>query len=144
VPAIEPDIRGALTIRDQLEKHREVATCAECHRKIDPLGFALENFDAVGGWRKDYERKMPVDPAGKLSNGEEFSSFKEFRKLMIGQSDRFSRCLTEKLMAYALGREMEVGDRPAIDQILQDLEATTGGLQDLIRLIVQSKPFLRN
>jgi hypothetical protein len=108
VPAIEPDIRGALTIRDQLEKHREVATCAECHRKIDPLGFALENFDAVGGWRKDYERKMPVDPAGKLSNGEEFSSFEEFRKLMIGQSDRFSRCLTEKLMAYALGREMEV------------------------------------
>ena len=144
VPAIEPDIRGALTIRDQLEKHREVATCAECHRKIDPLGFALENFDAVGGWRKDYERKMPVDPAGKLSNGEEFSSFEEFRKLMIGQSDRFSRCLTEKLMAYALGREMEVGDRPAIDQILQDLEATKGGLQDLIRLIVQSKPFLRN
>ncbi len=63
---------------------------------------------------------------------------------MIGQSDRFSRCLTEKLMAYALGREMEVGDRPAIDQILQDLEATKGGLQDLIRLIVQSKPFLRN
>ena len=66
VPDIEPDIRGAVTIRDQLAKHRENATCAECHRKIDPLGFALENFDAIGGWRNQYGKDQPIDASGKL------------------------------------------------------------------------------
>jgi hypothetical protein len=144
VPAIEPDIRGAVTIREQLEKHRASATCAECHRKIDPLGFALENFNAIGGWRDEYSGKTPIDATGKLSGGDSFSSVPEFRKLLVDRKDQFNRCLTEKLMTYALGRALEVGDRPAIDKILAELDARQGGLSDLIRLIVLSKPFLSN
>ena len=144
VPAIEPDIRGADTIRDLLQKHREVATCAECHRKIDPLGFALENFDAIGGWRDEYEKKTPIDPSGKLPGGDHFRTVPEFRKLLVDRQDQFDRCLTEKLLTYALGRELEIGDRPGIDQILADLADRKGGLRDLISLVVLSDPFLNN
>ncbi len=144
VPAIEPDIRGAVTIREQLEKHRESATCAECHRKIDPLGFALENFDAIGGWRDNYEGTIPIDSAGKLPGGDSFRTVPEFRKLLIDRQDQFNRCLTEKLMTYALGRELEVGDRPSVDEILAELDGKKGGLRDLMRLVVLSKPFLSN
>ena len=144
VPDIEPDIRGAKTIREQLEKHRSIATCAACHRKIDPLGFALENFDAVGGWRNEYEKKMPIDAAGKLPNGDAFSTIPEFRKLMLARTEQFNRCLTEKVMIYAFGRELEIGDRPATDKILAELEAKSGGLRDLIRLVVLSEPFGTN
>lgn len=144
VPAIEPDIRGAITIREQLEKHRAVATCAECHRKIDPLGFALENFDAVGGWRDKYEGKIPIDSAGKLPGGDSFRTIPEFRKLLVDREDQFTRCLTEKLMAYALGRELEIGDRPAIDRICEELASTDTGLRDLIQAIVSSENFLQN
>ncbi len=144
VPAIEPDIRGAVTIREQLEKHREVATCAECHRKIAPLGFALENFDAVGGWRDQYEGKTPIDSAGKLPGGDSFLSVSEFRELLVDREDQFTQCLIEKLMTYALGRELEIGDRPAVDEILGELDDSKGGLRDLIVLVVLSKPFLNN
>ena len=144
VPAIEPDIRGAVTIREQLEKHREVATCAECHRKIDPFGFSLENFDAIGGWRDKYEEKTPIDSAGKLPGGDSFRTVTEFRRLLVDRHDQFKRCLTQKLMSYALGRELEVGDRPGIGEILTELRATNGGLRDLIRLIVLSESFQNN
>ena len=144
VPGIEPDIRGAVTLREQLEKHRDITTCAACHRKIDPLGFALENFDAIGGWREEYEDKMPVNAAGKLPSGEVFSTVPEFRKLMVDRTEQFNRCLTEKLLTYALGRELEIGDRPATDQILAELNAKNGGLRDLIRLVVLSEPFGKN
>ena len=144
VPAIEPDIRGAVTIRDQLTKHRADATCAECHRKIDPLGFALENFDAIGAWRDKYEGKALIDSAGTLPGGEAFRTFPQFRKLLVARQDQFDRCLAEKLMTYALGRELEIGDRPSVDNILAELERTKGGLEDLIRLVVLSKPFQSN
>jgi hypothetical protein len=144
VPVIEPDIRSAVTIREQLEKHRASATCAECHRKIDPLGFALENFDAIGGWRDEYAGKTPVDATGKLPNGDSFSTVPEFRKLLVDREDQFNRCLAEKLMTYALGRKLEVGDRPSVDKILAELDGKKGGLRDLIRLVVLSKPFLSN
>ena len=144
VPAIEPDIRGAVTIREQLEKHRESATCAECHRKIDPLGFALENFDAIGGWRDKYEGKASIDSSGTLPGGEAFRTFPQFRTLLVARQDQFNRCLAEKLMTYALGRELEIGDRPSVDEILAELEGKKGGLRDLIRLVVLSKPFQSN
>ena len=144
VPIIEPDIRGAVTVREQLEKHREVATCAECHRKIDPLGFALENFDAIGGWRDSYEKNRPIDSAGKLPGGDSFRTVSEFRKLLLERQGQFNRGLTEKLMTYALGRELEVSDRPSIDAILTDLNDADGGLRDLVRLIILSDLFLSN
>lgn len=140
VPEIEPDIRGALTIRDQLEKHREIATCAECHRKIDPPGFALENYDAVGAWRTEYGAKMPIDATGAMANGDTFENPGQFRQLMIQRSDRFKRCLVEKLLTYALGRDLGARDRDAVDKII----ATSNGLRDLIKAIIQSDSFGRN
>ena len=144
VPAIEPDIRGAVTLREQLEKHRQVATCAECHRKIDPLGFALENFDAIGGWRDKYDKKMPIDSTGRLPGGESFRTLSEFRQLLLDREHQFNRCLTEKLMTYALGRELEIGDRPAIDRICEDMADPEKGLRDLIQAVVTSESFLQN
>ena len=144
VPAIEPDIRNATTVREQLQKHRASATCAQCHRKIDPLGFALENFDAIGAWRDQYEGHSPIDPSGTLPNGKSFTNVVQFRERLLEQQDQFRRCLTEKLMTYALGRELEIVDRPEIDAMLAKLESEQGGLQDLIQSIVQSKLFLRN
>jgi hypothetical protein len=144
VPEIEPDIRGALTVREELAKHRSIATCAECHRKIDPLGFALENFDAVGAWRTEYGKDLPVNPSGKLPGGEAFDDIRQLRTLLIQRHEQFTRSLTEKLMTYALGRELEIGDRPAIDKILAQLEAKHTGLRDLIRLVALSEPFGRN
>jgi len=144
VPAIEPDIRGAVTIREQLIKHREIATCAECHRKIDPLGFALENFDAVGGWRDTYEVKKPIDAAGKLPGGDTFRTVSEFRKLLVDRQDQFNRCLTEKLMIFALGRELEIIDRPHIDAITARMKKPNAGLRDLVEAVVLSEAFRTN
>ena len=144
VPEIEPDIRGAKTIREQLAKHREIATCAECHRKIDPLGFALENFDAIGRWRDQYGKGMPVNPAGKLPSGEAFASAGEFKNLMAQKHDQFTRCLTQKLLTYATGREQVPTDRPVIDSILREMKKDNQGLRDLIQLVVSSQVFYQN
>jgi hypothetical protein len=144
VPEIEPDIRGALTVREELAKHRSIATCAECHRKIDPLGFALENFDPIGAWRTQYGKGLPVDASGQLPSGEKFNDIRHLRTLLIERHGQFTRSLTEKLITYAIGRELEIGDRPATDKILAELEEKKGGLRDLIRLVVTSEPFARN
>ena len=144
VPAVEPDIRGTESIRDLLQKHREVATCAECHRKIDPLGFALENYDAIGGWRDEYEKKTPIDPTGKLPGGDTFRTVSEFRNLLLDRQDQFNRCLTEKLLTYALGRELEIGDRPSVERISKKFADNDKGLRDLIQAVVASESFQRN
>ena len=143
VPAVEPDIRGASSIRELLEKHRGNTTCAECHRKIDPLGFALENFDAVGKWREKYKGNLDIDAAGKLPGGGGFTTLPEFRRLLLMRKDQFNRCLTEKLLTYALGRQLGINDRPEIDHILAQLDENNG-LRDLIQLIVTSETFQRN
>ncbi|MYF75576.1 MAG: DUF1585 domain-containing protein, partial [Gemmatimonadetes bacterium] len=132
------------TIRDQLVKHREMPTCAQCHNKIDPPGFALENFDAIGGWRTHYTRSAAIDPSGQLPNGETFQSFVEFRKLMAKRHAEFTRCLTEKLLTYAIGRELGITDRPGIDAIVRDVQEKNKGLRDLITLVVLSDPFKSN
>ncbi|MDA7918374.1 DUF1592 domain-containing protein [Mariniblastus sp.] len=144
IPEIEPDIRGAATIRDELAKHRNVATCAECHRKIDPLGFALENFNAIGGWREQYENRLPIDPSGKLPTGNEFHSFSGFRDQIKERDEQFSKSLTEKLLTYASGRELNAGDRPAVDTILETLQNQSLGFQELIQLICESSIFKNN
>ena len=144
VPIIEPDIRGAVTIRGLLEKHREIATCAECHRKIDPLGFALENFDAIGGWRMEYGRNLPVDASGKLPDGATFKTPDEFRQLMAGRHEQFTRNLTEKLLTYALGRELIALDRPQLDAITTRMKQPHAGLRDLVEAVVLSKAFQSN
>lgn len=149
VPALEPDIRGATSIRDQLSKHREMATCNECHRKMDPLGFALENFDAIGGFREFYiggkdAPAIPVDTSGKLPSGEAFDDVRDLRKILLGRKEQFVRCLAEKLLMYALGRELSFSDRPQINAIVEELERRGGGLQDLVEIVVCSDGFLTN
>ncbi|MEM7143534.1 MAG: DUF1592 domain-containing protein [Verrucomicrobiota bacterium] len=144
VAEIESDISAAKSIREQLELHRDVASCAECHRKIDPMGFALENYDAIGGWRDQYPGRLPIDSSGTLPNGDTFETVSEFQQIIAGRGEEFTHCLTEKLLTYALGRELEYGDRETIDSILADLEKNNGGLHDLIRLVVLSDSFGRN
>jgi len=147
VPEIEPDTRGATTIREQLIKHREIATCAECHRKIDPLGFALENFDAIGAWRDLYDVKKKetvITAAGKLPTGESFASLADLKPLLLKRESQFVRGLVEKMLTYALGRELEITDRPSVDKIVSELGKRGNGLRDLVRLVVLSEAFARN
>jgi hypothetical protein len=143
VPVIEPDIRGATTIRERLEKHRAVAACATCHALIDPPGFALESFDAIGRWRDAYsdtEKKPPVDPSGTLS-GAEFKNVVELKRLLVERPERFARCLVEKLLVMALGRELDVADRPAIRHILAQAAPDGYRLRDIIVLCCESEIF---
>ena len=144
VPAIEPDVRGATTLREQLVKHRADATCAQCHNEIDPPGFALENYDAIGGWRDQYDRKLKVDASGKLPDGKTFASNAEFRKLVVAQDETFTRCLSRKLLTYAVGRKLNSSDRPSIDAIQREMKTPEAGLRDLIQAVVLSEMFSQN
>ena len=144
VPVIEPDIRGAETIREQLAKHREIASCAECHRKIDPFGFALENFDAIGRWRNEYDKNISIDASGELPNGDMFSSVAEFQQHIIKRENQFTRNLTERLLTYGIGRELVATDRITIDAILLEMKQDNKGLADLIEEVVLSDVFGKN
>ena len=137
-------MRGATTLREQLVRHRADATCAQCHNKIDPAGFALENYDAIGAWRDQYTGKLNVDASGKLPDGKSFASNAEFRKLVVAQDETFTRCLTQKLLTYAVGRKLNSSDRPSIDRISKELAGTDKGFRDLIQAVVASESFLQN
>lgn len=147
VEPLEPDTRGTTTIREQLEKHRNVATCAECHRRIDPAGFALEFFDPIGGYRTHYHaqgnRGPMVNGSGQLPSGETFDDEQSLKKLLLARKDRFAEALTEKLMTYATGRRMTFRDDAEIKRIAAALEANGYGLRDLIVLVANSETFKR-
>ena len=144
VPLIEPDASGATNLREQLAKHRSNETCAACHRKIDPFGFPLESFDAIGGWRANYSKNNKIDPSGELPTGEKFTDVTDFRSLIISRHEQFTRSLTEKLLTYALGRAPELADRAVIDDIMKNLSSNKAGFNDLIRAIVLSDSFAKN
>ena len=132
-----------MTIREQLEKHRSTPNCNDCHRKIDPPGFALENFDPIGGWREQYPNRAKIDGSGELPNGQKFSNITDFKKLLVERRDLFARSLTSRLLAYATGRHLETSDRPHVDQIVQQSSDHGDGFRDLIRLVVLSEAFRR-
>ena len=111
---------------------------------LDPAGFALENFDVIGAWREKYDKKLEVDSSGKLPNGQTFTSVDEFRKLVVAQKETFIRCLTKKLLTYAIGRQLNSGDRPSIDKIGKAMASNGKGLRDLIQAVVASESFRRN
>jgi hypothetical protein len=141
VPVIEPDIRGATTLRQRLEKHRENAACASCHRHIDPPGFALESFDAIGRWRGHYmvnNTALPVDPSGEFG-GHEFKDVIGFKAALLQRQPQFARCLVEKLLVHALGRELTAADRPAIRRIVEQAAADGYRLRDLVLLCCESE-----
>ena len=157
VEAIEPDIRGATTIRAQLEKHRQITACASCHSKIDPPGFALESFDVIGGWREHYRaltnngerdkqgrRVRPgpaVDPADVLPDGRRFRDIDEYKKLLLDDKDQLARSLTEKLLAYSTGAAPTPADKPEIEAIVSRARDKNYGFKSLIHEIVQSAMF---
>ncbi len=143
VEPLEPDIRGSKTIREQLANHREIATCNECHRHIDPLGFALENYNPIGGWCYTYGRKKPkVDASDVLVDGTAFNGIVRFKQILMAKQDQFAHCLTEKMLTYATGRTLEAGDRPEVNRIVSALKAQGYGLKDLVMLVATSEPFL--
>jgi mono/diheme cytochrome c family protein len=133
---------GTLTMRELMERHRREPLCASCHARMDPLGLALERYDAVGRYRED-DGGEPIDTAGRLGTGETFADVHELSARIAGDRRRdFHRCLTEKMLTFALGRGLEYSDGPAVDRIVEVLEQG-GGLRGLVHAIVQSVPFQR-
>ena len=130
------------SIRERLAQHREDPVCSTCHTVIDPLGFALENFDVIGAWREFDEVGNPVDPAGNYPGGVEFSGFADLRDWMLGRPEQFAHTLTEKLMTYALGRRVEYFDQPSIRHIVREAAGKDYRWSALILGITQSPQFL--
>ena len=118
VDTLSESTTATTTLRERLDHHRSRAECASCHSRMDPLGFGLENFDATGAWR-DRDGKDPIDASGTLPDGRLFRGPGELRKVLAEKSDDFVRCLTEKLMTYALGRGLTPADRPEVDRIVR-------------------------
>jgi len=144
VPAIEADVRGATTIRERLERHRADTTCAECHRKIDPLGYALESFDPIGRYRVNYPKPKgdapapKIDPSGELPSGETYRGFPEFQRLLAKtRGEVFTRALVSRFLSHATGRHLEITDDPEVEEIL----AQGDGFQTLIVACVTSELF---
>jgi hypothetical protein len=163
VPALEPDIRGATTIREQLARHRSQETCAACHRNIDPAGFALESFDVMGGWRDRYRsfgKGEPVkgighnglkyhfclgpavDPTGELPQGSRFQDVRELKKLLSQDDRQLALNLTRQLVVYATGAPIQFSDRPQIDKILADTRPAGYPIRSIVHELVQSDLFL--
>jgi hypothetical protein len=140
-PEIKP---GAVppTIRERLAQHRRNPVCSTCHSTIDPPGFALENFDAIGGWRTVDEGGRPVDAEGTTVSGQKIEGLAGLRAHLLEQPDQFPRTVTEKLLAYALGRRVEYYDRPVVRKIVRDAAASDYRWSSLILGIVKSPPFL--
>jgi hypothetical protein len=130
------------TMRERLAQHRQTPSCSSCHAVIDPLGFALENFDVIGGWRTIDEAGKPVDASGATVGGERVDGLSGLRSLLLARPEQFPRTLTEKLLSYALGRRIEYSDQPAVRRIVRDAAAGGYRWSSLILGIVESPPFL--
>lgn len=149
VPAIEPDVSGATNIRERLAKHRADVTCAECHRKIDPLGFSLESFDPVGRWRTKYPvpskskaSAIKIDCSGEFPSGETYEDFTDFKKIISKtRQDFFGRHLISHFLAYATGRHMESSDDVVIDELHRKIQEQGLGLRTLITECMMSVIF---
>ena len=129
------------TLRQRMERHRTDPACASCHRRMDPLGFGLENFDAVGAWR-DRDGGRPIDSSGRLPGGLTFKGATELKAALLSRRDEYARCLAEKMLTYALGRGLDRADRRAVDQIVATLIHNEYRFSALILAIVESEPFL--
>jgi hypothetical protein len=163
VPAVEPDVRGATTIREQLEKHRSNAACASCHAKIDPPGFALESFDVIGGQRARYRSigsgdNAPrgsidpfigigfklgpaVDPSGATADGRAFKDISEFQSILAADAGKLLRNMAEQFARYGIGREIEFNDRDEIAGLVERTQKQGGGLRTLIHELAASSLF---
>ncbi|MEM7475832.1 MAG: DUF1588 domain-containing protein [Planctomycetota bacterium] len=145
VPPIEADEQAieasGLTLRERLEQHQVNASCVACHAKIDPLGFALENFDAVGRWRDKYSSGLEIDASGELFGKMEFQNVVELKNELLQRPELFSRAFIEHMLSYALSRELHLEDAPAVDRILEDVLADRGQFSTVVHGIVNSRSF---
>ena len=143
VPALTEVNTGQIPkgIRERLAQHRSDPVCSSCHTVIDPIGFALENFDVIGAWREFDEVGNPVDPSGNYPGGVEFAGFSDLRDWMLERGDRFAHNVTEKLMTYALGRRVEYYDQPVIRQIVRDAASENYSWSSILLGVVKSAPF---
>jgi hypothetical protein len=145
LPKQEGTVHGGAkpTIRQQLEMHRKVEPCASCHKIMDPIGFSLENFDAVGRWRLT-DNGNPIDAAGQLVDGSKLDGVASLRQALMKYSPQFVRVITEKMMIYALGRGTEYYDMPLIRSIVRDAGRNNNKFSSLVLGIVKSEPFQTN
>lgn len=149
VPAIEPDVRGAKTIREMLEKHKSDPACASCHVNIDPPGFALENFDPAGRWRDNYIKiqgrkrsKGPkIDPSHVMPNGQRFETIDQFQKIVANDRDMLAANLAEHLLAYGTGAHVSFADRDEVEAISQAVKKENYGFRSIIEAVVLSDIF---
>ena len=145
VPEIEADDAAieakGLTIRERLKQHASDQTCASCHARIDPLGFALESYDPIGRWRDKYRSGLPIDASGKLFGEAEFKDVTAFKDAILKRPEKFIRAFSEHLLSYALGRELKVTDKPAIDEITRRVVADHGRFSTVVVEIAKSVPF---
>ncbi len=163
VPAVEPDIRGSTTIRQQLDLHRNQPACAACHAKLDPPGFALENYDATGRWRthyrvlpdnaddksvkipgsgeRVYKQGLPVEANYSLPDGSEFSDIDEYKQLVLRDPRQIARGVVRKLITYLTGAAPDFADRDVVEQIVEAAESSRYGMRDLIHGVIQSRVF---
>ncbi|MEM7143836.1 MAG: DUF1592 domain-containing protein [Verrucomicrobiota bacterium] len=143
IPAIEPDIRGAVSIRDQLEKHRSNQSCYSCHRTIDPPGLALENFNPVGQWRTRYGggRGATIDPASATPEGDPFADILALKKIYAQRDGQLARAFTEHFLTYATGASMRFSDHGAVDEIIAASKSSGYGLQTLMKASLASPIF---
>jgi hypothetical protein len=163
VEAVEPDIRGAVTIRQQLEKHRTNPSCAACHSKMDPPGFALESFDVMGGYRERYRAvsdkvppvnghgmsgqafqfhyALPADSAGAMPDGRPFKDVRELKRILVQEELPIARNLVRQLTIFATGAPVRFSDRAAIEKILDEAKETQYGVRSIVHAIVQSELF---
>ncbi|MHC4996053.1 MAG: DUF1588 domain-containing protein, partial [Planctomycetota bacterium] len=148
VPAIEPDIRGAKSIRDQLEKHSADPGCASCHIKIDPPGFALESYDVIGGWRTTYrtassrDPKLPVNPEYDMPDGSHFKDINEFKEIVLRDEQQIARNFAHQMITYSTGAPVEFNDRQAVEDILTQTQSGDFGVRSLIHAVIDSPVFL--
>jgi hypothetical protein len=145
-PDVEPlpvDTREATSIRERLDLHRKNEACYSCHAKIDPMGFAFENFDVVGRWRDKYKRaKGAIDTSATMANGKQIADIVEFKEMLKERKTMVVSCLTKKMLTYATGRHLESVDRGEVDRIVAELGKKDNRLRDLIHLVVKSDVFL--
>lgn len=148
VPAIEPDIRGATSIREMLEKHRSDDSCAVCHVRIDPPGFALENYDPAGRWRDSYGRadkkgrENKIDASYQLADGRKFEDIDEFRELVISEPQKIAACVAAKFVTYGTGAAPRFSDRGEIKEMVEAAEQDDYGLRTILERVVVSEMFL--
>ena len=129
------------TLRQRLEQHRTKLECATCHERMDPLGFALENYDAIGAWR-DHELEHPIDSSGRLPDGTQFSGPRQLQEFLYKEKrEEFCRCFAERILTYALGRGLQYQDRCTVDELVESLRQNDYKFSSLVQGIVTSTPF---